>query len=117
MRASPYSHNPAQLGHFAAEIQEWDEMIANMDPPGVTYTMPTIRAYSGGHSTYIHDPDGSLIERVLHPLGLKDSKDGKVDPNNLTWFGLPVDVLIQNGRGKLWGTAGRILGPIGTNGL
>jgi len=87
------------------------------DPLGVTHIMPTIRAYSGGHSTHIHDPDGSLIERVLHPLGLKDSKDGKVDPNNLTWFGLPVDVLIQNGRGKLWGTAGRILGPNGTNGL
>jgi len=88
-----HTPNPAPSGHFAVEIHEWDEMIANLDALGVPYTAPTIRAYSGGHSTYIHDPDGNMIELVQHPLGLKNSKGKKVgmvhDPNSLTWARLP----------------------------
>ena len=68
-------------------------MIANLDALGVPYTPPTIRAYSGGHSTYIQDPDGNRIELVQHPLGLKDSQGNKVelihDPSSLTWVRLP----------------------------
>src|SRR3989441_3884457 len=48
-----HTPNPAPSGHFALEIHDWDEMIANLDALGVPYTTPTIRAYSGGHSTYI----------------------------------------------------------------
>ncbi len=69
-----HTPNPDPSGHFAVEIHDWDEMIANLDALGVSYTPPSIRAYSGGHSTYIHDPDGNMIELVQHPLGLKDSK-------------------------------------------
>jgi len=83
------SPSPAPSGHFAVEIHDWDEMIANLDALGVPYTKPVVRAYSGGHSTYIHDPDGNMIELVQHPLGLKDSKGKKVelvhDSNSLTW--------------------------------
>ena len=84
---------PAPSGHFALEIHDWDEMIANLDALDVHYTKPTVRAYAGVHSTYIHDPDGNMIELVQHPMGLKDSKGEKVevvhDPNNLTWAWLP----------------------------
>ena len=84
-----YASNPIPSGHFAVEIRDWDEMIANLDVLGVPYTPPMTRAYSGGNSTYIHDPDGNMIELVRHPLGLKDSKGRKVemahDPNSLTW--------------------------------
>ncbi len=81
--------NPAPSGHFALEINDWNEMIANLDALGVPYTKPSIRAYGDVRSTYIHDPDRNMIELVQHPLGLKDSKGKKVevvhDPNNLTW--------------------------------
>ena len=85
--------NPAPSGHFALEIHDWDAMIANLDALGVLYAPPTIRAYSGGHSTYIQDPDGNTIELVQHPLGLKDSQGKQVelvhDSNSLTWARLP----------------------------
>ena len=88
-----HTPNPAPSGHFAVEIPDWEEMIANLDELGVPYATPTIRAYSGGHSTYIHDPDGNRIELVQHPLGLKDSQGKKVevvhDPDSLTWARLP----------------------------
>ena len=88
-----HTPNPAPSGHFALEIHDWDAMIANLDALGVLYAPPTIRAYSGGHSTYIQDPDGNTIELVQHPLGLKDSQGNKVelvhDSNSLTWARLP----------------------------
>ena len=88
-----HTPNPAPSGHFALEIHDWEETIANLDALGVPYAPPTIRAYSGGHSTYIQDPDGNRIELVQHPLGLKDSQGNKVelvhDSNSLTWARLP----------------------------
>ncbi len=90
---STHTPSPNPSGHFALEIHDWDEMIANLDAVGVPYTPPTVRGYSGGHSTYIHDPDGNMIELVQHPLGLKDSKGKTVemvhDSNGLTWARLP----------------------------
>ena len=78
---------------LAAIIAPIAEMIANLDELAVPYSPTTNRAYSGGHSTYIHDPDGNMIELVQHPLGLKDSKGKKVelvhDANSLTWDRLP----------------------------
>ena len=75
--------------HFAVEIDDWDEMISHLDRSGVHYTRTPgsrreedagssrgRRDYSGGHYTYVHDPDGNMIELVHHPLGLEDS-DGK----------------------------------------
>jgi hypothetical protein len=47
------------------------------------------REDSGEHYTYIHDPDGNMIELVYHPLGLEDSKGNKVemvdDPQGVRW--------------------------------
>ena len=64
-----------------------------MDALGVSYSPPTVRAYSGGHSTYINDPDGNMIELVQHPLGLRDSKGETVeithDPKGMRWAKLP----------------------------
>ena len=90
---STHTANPNPSGHFAVEIHDWAEMIANLDSLGVPYSAPTIRGYSGGHSTYINDPDGNMIELVQHPLGLNDSKGNKVelshDPDGLEWARLP----------------------------
>jgi catechol 2,3-dioxygenase-like lactoylglutathione lyase family enzyme len=91
--------------HFAVEIRDWDEMIAHLDKLGVPYS-PTPRArtegtgssygrrgYSTGCYTYVHDPDGNMIELVHHPLGVKDSAGNTVellhDPKSLTWARLP----------------------------
>jgi catechol 2,3-dioxygenase-like lactoylglutathione lyase family enzyme len=87
--------------HFAVEIHDWDEMIAHLDELGVAYTRtPGVgtresgsaygrREYSGGCYTYIHDPDGNMIELVHHHLGLEDSEGTKVelvhDPRSLKW--------------------------------
>jgi catechol 2,3-dioxygenase-like lactoylglutathione lyase family enzyme len=87
--------------HFAVEIRDWDEMIAHLDELGVPYHgTPAVhtsesgfsygpREYSGGYFTYIHDPDGNMIELVHHPLGVEDSEGNKVelvhDPRSLKW--------------------------------
>jgi len=99
--------NPAPVpsNHFAVEIHDWDEMIAHLDQLGVPYS-PAPRATTGeakssyGHRgysnacyTYVHDPDGNMIELVHHPLGVKDSQGHTVellhDPKSLRWAVLP----------------------------
>lgn len=92
--------------HFAVEIPDWEDMIAHLDELGVPYNSRTPgantresgssygrREYSGGYSTYIHDPDGNMIELVHHPLGVQDSTGKKVellhDSGSLTWTRLP----------------------------
>jgi catechol 2,3-dioxygenase-like lactoylglutathione lyase family enzyme len=67
------------------EIADWDELIANLDNLGVPYTTtPGMRHpsgesswgkrdYSDSHYTYVHDPDGNMIELVKHPLGMEDA--------------------------------------------
>ena len=85
--------NPVRVPsvHFAVEIPGWDEMIAHLDGLGVPHS-PTPygrREYSSGYYTYIHDPDGNMIELVHHPLGVEDSSGNKVelvhDPGSLKW--------------------------------
>lgn len=91
--------------HFAVEIHDWDEMIANLDKLGVPYTRtPGVktgdsessygrREYSGGYYAYIHDPDDNMIELVHHPLGLKDAEGNEVElthyPRSPVWARLP----------------------------
>jgi catechol 2,3-dioxygenase-like lactoylglutathione lyase family enzyme len=95
--------NPVRVPsvHFAVEIPDWDGMITHLDALGVPYhgTSPIHtsgsgstygrREYSGGFSTYIHDPDGNMIELVHHPLGAEDSTGNQVelprDPQGLKW--------------------------------
>ena len=90
---STLTSNPNPSGHFAVEVVDWEEMIANLDALGVPYSKPSIRAYSNGHSTYINDPDGNMIELVQHPLGLRDSLGNTVDvahdPKGMAWAHMP----------------------------
>jgi catechol 2,3-dioxygenase-like lactoylglutathione lyase family enzyme len=91
--------------HFAVEIRDWDDMVAHLDQLGVPYS-PRLgaktgetgssygrRDYSSACYTYIHDPDGNMIELVHHPLGVEDSEGHKVellhDPKSLRWATLP----------------------------
>jgi catechol 2,3-dioxygenase-like lactoylglutathione lyase family enzyme len=88
--------NPVSTGHFAVEVDNWEEMLANLDRLGVTYsrsggtfTNPPRtpqdddrqgrREDNGEHYTYIHDPDGNMIELVYHPLGLEDSRGNQIE--------------------------------------
>ena len=88
------SRNPTPVPsvHFAVEIDDWDEMIANLDTLGVPYTTTPGRRnqegaasswgqrdYSGGCYTYVHDPDGNMIELVQHPMGLEDAAGNKLE--------------------------------------
>ena len=90
---STLTPTPNPSGHFALEIHDWEETIANLDALGVPFSPPTVRGYSGGHSTYIHDPDGNMIELVQHPLGLRDSRGETVevvhDSKGLRWAQRP----------------------------
>ena len=58
------------------------------------------REDNGEHYTYIHDPDGNMIELVQHPLGLEDSQGRKMelpnDPVSMRWTQKPgfVKVLL-----------------------
>lgn len=96
--------NPIQVPavHYAVEIHDWVEMISHLDNLGVPYSKLARRAlregeepswgkrdYTGNHYTYVHDPDGNMIELVHHPLGLEDSARRKVevqyDPQSFAW--------------------------------
>lgn len=81
--------------HFALEVEDWDATLAHLHALGVPHTRtfrgsnrPNIggtdphqgrREDTGEHFTYIHDPDGNLIELVYHPLGLENEGGRKVD--------------------------------------
>ena len=80
--------------HFAIEVADWQGMLAHLDKEGVPYGRPDgsrgwapidsedprcYREDTGEHYTYIHDPDGNMIELVYHPLGWRDSKGNKVE--------------------------------------
>jgi catechol 2,3-dioxygenase-like lactoylglutathione lyase family enzyme len=74
--------------HFALEVADWDATLAHLEALGVAYSRTGRGAFervgtgdaarwgkredNGEHYTYIHDPDGNLIELVFHPLGLAD---------------------------------------------
>ena len=86
--------NPTTIAssHFALEVDDWDRMIAHLDALGIDHvrtsaasTMLNIggsdphqgrREDTGEHYTYIHDPDGNMIELVYHPLGIEESEHG-----------------------------------------
>jgi len=102
---------PATIGsaHFAVEVDDWEEMLANLGKHGIPYarrsaasTGPDVggtapdqgrREDSGEHFTYIHDPDGNMIELVYHPLGMEDGRGGQVEPapraEGLRWAQTP----------------------------
>jgi len=95
--------------HFAVEVDDWDSMIAHLKTLGLTHarrsaasTGPNVggtapdqgrREDSGEHFTYIHDPDGNMIEIVHHPLGMEDGQGRKVEPapaaEGLRWAQTP----------------------------
>jgi catechol 2,3-dioxygenase-like lactoylglutathione lyase family enzyme len=95
--------------HFAVEVDDWEGMLAHLDAlgePHVRTSSASVAANIGGtdphqgrredtgeHYTYVHDPDGNLIELVYHPLGLEDSEQRKVDvahdAQGLRWVQLP----------------------------
>ena len=89
--------NPSNLGHFALEVADWSEMIANLEKLGIPHSRSSggvnvgpprtsedtdfqgRREDNGEHYTYIHDPDGNMIELTHHPLGLEDSQGDHVE--------------------------------------
>lgn len=95
--------------HFALEVTDWDATLAHLDSLGIPYSRTGQGAFdrvgtgddtrwgkredNGEHYTYIHDPDGNLIELVHHPLGLVDADGNHVDavtqPRGLRWRQLP----------------------------
>ena len=99
--------NPSTIpsSHFALEVDDWNAMLARLDELCIEHvrtsaasTMQNIggtdphqgrREDTGEHYTYIHDPDGNLIELVHHPLGLEDPHgrpvEGTHDVPGLRW--------------------------------
>jgi catechol 2,3-dioxygenase-like lactoylglutathione lyase family enzyme len=106
--------------HFAVEVDDWDAMLAHLDELGIAHVRTSAastganvggtdpyqgrREDTGEHYTYIHDPDGNMIELVYHPLGLENSKGDKVevahDPQSLRWTQIPGFVDSAYGRGS-----------------
>jgi hypothetical protein len=99
--------NPAVIrsSHFAVEVDDWEAMLAHLKALGIPHARTSAastganiggadpyqgrREDSGEHYTYIHDPDGNMIELVYHPLGLEDAQGNAVDiaddPQGLRW--------------------------------
>ena len=85
---------PTPSSHFALEIDDWDGMMAHLDALGIGHVRTSAasvaanlggtdpqqgrRDYSGEHYTYLHDPDGNMIELVHHPLGMQDARGNAV---------------------------------------
>ncbi len=106
--------------HFAVEVDDWDAMLAHLDELGIAHVRTSAastganiggtnpsqgrREDTGEHYTYIHDPDGNMIELVYHPLGLENSKGHQVevadDPQSLRWTQIPDFVDSAYGRGS-----------------
>jgi catechol 2,3-dioxygenase-like lactoylglutathione lyase family enzyme len=106
--------------HFALEVDDWEAMLARLDELGIAHvrtsaasTMQNIggtdphhgrREDTGEHYTYIHDPDGNLIELVHHPLGLEDPQgrrvEGSHDAAGLRWTQLPGFVASEYNDGR-----------------
>lgn len=81
-------------GHFAVEVDDWEATLTRLDALGVPYsrTGGRRRAMAPGEDerygqredtdqfyTYIHDPDGNMIELVYHPLGLEDAAGNPIE--------------------------------------
>ena len=114
--------NPTTIrsSHFAVEVDNWEAMLTHLKQLGISHVRTSAastganvggtdpyqgrREDTGEHYTYIHDPDGNMIELVYHPLGLEDSKGTKVevadDPQSLRWTQLPGFVDAAYGRGS-----------------
>ena len=106
-------------GHFALEVADWEAMLSHLDglgmPHGRTSAASTganiggtdphqgRREDTGEHYTYIHDPDGNMIELVYHPLGMEDSHGKSVeavpDTQRMRWTQLPGFVAAAYGNG------------------
>ena len=103
--------------HFAVEVDDWKSTLARLDELGIPYVRTSAastgniggtdsqqgrREDTGEHYTYIHDPDGNMIELVYHPLGLEDS-DGKpvevAHETQLRWTQIPGFVAAAYDRG------------------
>ena len=86
---------PTPSSHFALEIDDWDAMLSHLDELGIPHvrtSAASVSANLGGtrpdrgvredtreHDTYLHDPDGNMIELVYHPLGMEDAQGNKVE--------------------------------------
>ena len=91
--------------HFALEVDDWNGMLSHLDEEKIPYSRTTNssigrniggddpyqghREDNGEHYTYIHDPDGNMIELVYHPNGLETSEGEGIavpdDPEGLRW--------------------------------
>jgi catechol 2,3-dioxygenase-like lactoylglutathione lyase family enzyme len=103
--------NPTTIrsSHFAVEVDDWDAMLAHLKELGIPHARTSAastgtniggtdprqgrREDTNEHYTYIHDPDGNMIELVYHPLGLEDSQGNKVEiadaPQGVRWTQKP----------------------------
>ena len=102
--------------HFALEVDDWDAMLGHLDALGIPHVRTSAAARrniggtdpyqgrredTGEHYTYLHDPDGNLIELVHHPLGLEDAQGKKADvPHDvqLRWTQIPGFVSVADHR-------------------
>jgi catechol 2,3-dioxygenase-like lactoylglutathione lyase family enzyme len=114
--------HPANIpsSHFAVEVDNWEATLAHLDELGIPHVRTSAastraniggtdphqgrREDSGEYYTYIHDPDGNMIELVYHPLGLEDSQGNHVevvdDPQGLRWTQIPNFVTSAYGSGS-----------------
>jgi len=110
---------PTPSSHFAMEVDDWEGMLVHLDGLGVPHVRTSAastrtniggtdpyqgrREDTGEHYTYVHDPDGNMIELVHHPLGLEDSNGRAVevahDAQALRWAQLPGFVAAAYGDG------------------
>ena len=98
----------APSAHFALEVGDWESMLAHLETLGIPHvrtSAASVRRNIGGtdpyqgrredtgeHYTYVHDPDGNMIELVYHPLGIEDSNGRKVEvayDTQLRWTQIP----------------------------
>jgi catechol 2,3-dioxygenase-like lactoylglutathione lyase family enzyme len=52
--------------HFCVEVEDWDGFLAHLDSLGIEHFGYFERPQNKSKATYMHDPDGNLVEIAWH---------------------------------------------------
>ena len=63
VEASPQPH---QSNHFAVEVENWEDMLANLSQVGISFDREPRENATGKMAGFLRDPDGNLIEVMHH---------------------------------------------------
>lgn len=71
--------NPFSLAHLLSSEKEVDELFMELKKRGVDIVKNPEKAFWGGYSGYVADPDGNLWEMAYNPFVKMDSEGNLIE--------------------------------------